>query len=255
VELHYGQDDFASPGRLARTLGRDRAKDMALDHAGADPAEGFAASRGIDFGHHVAGPPDQRPQPDDLAEAREAALRPARARAMIRHAEAVHDIFEALTEGGKASPDQLRTLNRSRDAFEALRPHGWRDAEEAFLKDSTLARDAAKGQFNRAIRALQLETELRTDARARADRFVECWQQHDRRSGAQYRAGDYTGYHASRKAMTDMARSLQRDRQLESLLANRKRDLGISSDMGRPLGQELAFSHGLDLGRSRGRGL
>ncbi|MCC5984817.1 MAG: Ti-type conjugative transfer relaxase TraA, partial [Rhodobacteraceae bacterium] len=170
VELHYGRDDFATPERLARTLGRERAKDMALDHARVDPAEGFAARRGIDFGAHPSEPPDVRPQSDDLAEAREAALRPARARALIRHAEAVHDVFEALTEGGKASPDQLRTLDRSRDAFEALRPDGWRDAEEAYLKDPSLARDAAKGQTSRAIRALQLETELRTDPRARANR-------------------------------------------------------------------------------------
>jgi hypothetical protein len=227
VELHYGRDDFASPERLARTLGRERAKDMALDHAGADPAEGFAARRGIDFGRHAPEPPETRPQPDDLAEAREAALRPARARALIRHAEAVHAVFETQAQGGKASPEQVRTLNRARDAFEALRPDGWRDAEAAYLKDPTLARDAARGQTSRAIRALQLETELRTDPRARADRFVERWQQLDRRSGEQYRAGDYTGYHASRKAMTDMARSLERDPQLESLLANRKRALGL----------------------------
>lgn len=55
--------------------------------------------------------------------------------------------------------------------------------------------------------------------------------------------------------MTNMARSLQRDPQLESLLANRRRDLGISSDMGRRLGEALAFSHGLELGRGRGLGL
>lgn len=255
VELHYGRDDFASPERLARTLGRERAKDMALDHAGADPAEDFAARRGIEFGQHAPEPPNTRPLPEELAEAREAALRPARARALIRHAEAVHEVFETLAQGDKASPEQLRTLKRARDAFDALRPDGWRDAEAAYLKDPSLVGDAAKGQLNRAIRALQLETELRTDPSTRADRFVERWQQLGRRSGAQYRAGDYTCYRASRKAMTDMARSLQRDPQLESLLANRRRDLGISSDMGRRLGQELAFSHGLELTRSRGLGL
>jgi hypothetical protein len=255
VELRYGHDDFATPQRLARTLGRERAKDMALDHAGADPADGFAARRGIDFGAHAPEPPEMRPQPDDLAEAREAALRPARARALIRHAESVHSVFEVHAQGGKASPEQLRQLHRARDAFEALRPDGWRDAEAAYVKDPTLARDASKGRVSHAIRALQRETELRIGPRVRADRFVERWQTLDRRSGAQYRAGDYTGYRASRQAMTDMARSLQRDPQLESLLANRKRDLGISSEMGRRLGQELAFSHGLELGRSRGLGL
>ena len=257
VDLHYGRDDFATPERLARTLGRERAKDMAFDHAGADPTEDFAVRRGIDFGQHAPAPPATRLQPDDLTEVREAALRPARTRALIRHAEAVHDVFETQAQGNKASPEQVRTLNRARDAFEALRSDGWRDAEAAYLKDPGLARDAAKGQLNRAIRALQLETELRTDPRARAVRFVERWQKLDRRSDAQYRAGDYAGYETSRKAMTDMARSLQRDPQLESLLANRKHALGLDAtyDSSRRLGRELAFHHGLERGRSPGLGL
>jgi hypothetical protein len=257
VELHYASDDFASPDRLARTLGRERAKDMALDHAGADLAEGFAARRGIDFGRHAPEPPEMHPQPDDLAEAREAALRTARTRAMIRHAEAIHAVFDAQAQGGKASPGQVRHLNRARDAFETLRPHGWRDTEAAYVKDPTLARDAAKGEASRAIRALQLETELRTDPRARADRFVERWQQLDRKSGEQCRTGNYTGFDASRKAMTDMARSLERDPQMESILANRKRALGLdpSYDSGRRLGRELAFHHDLEINRSRGLGL
>ena len=52
-----------------------------------------------------------------------------------------------------------------------------------------------------------------------------------------------------------MAMSLERDPQMESLLANRKRDLGIGGDFdsGRSLGKDLAFSHGL--GRGRGIGL
>jgi hypothetical protein len=50
-----------------------------------------------------------------------------------------------------------------------------------------------------------------------------------------------------------MAKSLERDPQLESLLANRKRDLGIHTNSGRRLGAELAFSHGI--GRGRGIGI
>jgi hypothetical protein len=37
-----------------------------------------------------------------------------------------------------------------------------------------------------------------------------------------------TGYKATRSQMGDMANSLQRDPQLESILAGRKKDLGIS---------------------------
>ena len=112
--------------------------------------------------------------------------------------------------------------------------------------------EAAGGQLNRAIRALQLETELRTDPSRRADRFVERWQKLDHTSGRQYQAGDIAGYKATRSAMGDMAKSLERDPQLESILANRKRDLGIAFESGRRLGQELAFTHGIDLGRGRG---
>src|SRR3546814_9680799 len=36
VQLHYGRDDFADDRQLTRTLGRERAKDMASDY-GRDP--------------------------------------------------------------------------------------------------------------------------------------------------------------------------------------------------------------------------
>ena len=107
----------------------------------------------------------------------------------------------------------------------------------------------------RAIRALQLETELRTDPSHRADRFVERWQKLDHTSQRQYQAGDMSGYKATRSAMGDMARSFERDPQLESILAIRKKDLGICFESGRRLGQELAFTHGIDLGRGRGIGI
>jgi hypothetical protein len=42
---------------------------------------------------------------------------------------------------------------------------------------------------------------------------------------------------------------------MESLLANRKRELGIAFESGRSLGRELVFAHGIDLGRGRGIGL
>ncbi|MGL4236347.1 hypothetical protein, partial [Tabrizicola sp.] len=73
----------------------------------------------------------------------------------------------------------------------------------------------------------------------------------------QYAAGNYSSYRASRSAMGDMARSLERDPQMESLLANRKRALGISMDFdpGMKLGQQLAFSHRFDLVRGLGIGL
>ena len=124
----------------------------------------------------------------------------------------------------------------------------------AYKKNPELVREAAGGQVNRAIRALLLETEIRTDPSRRADRFVERWQKLDQTSLRQYQAGDMSGYKASRSAMGDMAKSLERDPQLESILANRKIELGIRIESGRRLGIELAFTHGIDLGRGRSIG-
>ncbi|WP_442879906.1 Ti-type conjugative transfer relaxase TraA [Aurantimonas sp. E1-2-R+4] len=185
----------------------------------------------------------------------EAALRKARTRALVRHARAVDAIFGAEDAGGRGSPTQVRELTDARKAFEGVRPHGWRDAEAAYVKEPGLAREAGAGRVNRAIRALQLETEIRTDPSRRADRFVERWQKLDRASQHQYQAGDMAGYKATRSAMGDMAKSLERDPQLESLLANRKAALGIDVEAGRRLGAALALSHGLDLGRGRGIGI
>ena len=55
--------------------------------------------------------------------------------------------------------------------------------------------------------------------------------------------------------MAAMAKSLERDPQMESLLRNRKLELGIHFETGRSLGGELAFSYGIDLGRARGLGI
>ncbi len=187
-----------------------------------------------------------------VAEDPENELRRVRTRALVRHARAADAIFEAQEMRGEASPEQVKELQKARQAFEAVRPYGSHDAEAAYKKNPELAREAGSGRVNRAIRALQLETELRIDPGRRVDRFVERWQKLDQASLRQYRSGDISGYHATRSAMGDMARSLERDPQLESILANRKRELGITFDSGRRLGLELAFAHGIDLGRGRG---
>ena len=308
VELHHGRADFANRDQLARTLSRDRAKDMASDYQQLDPTRDYAERRGITFRERVAeivrkvvpeqvrdmfdrsrSPSDPRgpdggqrperetrerqaperdrsgPQParranetpqSEVVADPEAALRRARTRALIRHARAVDAIFEVQDLGGKASPEQVKELQQTRKAFEEIRPHGSHDAEAAYKKYPDLAREAASGKdLARVIRALQFETELRINPDRLADRFVERWQTLNQTKQRQYQAGDMSGHRATRAAMGDMARGLERDPQMESILANRKIELGISFDTGRRLSLELAFAHGLDLGRGRGLGL
>jgi Ti-type conjugative transfer relaxase TraA len=302
VDLHYGSDDFVNQDGLARTLSRNRAKDMASDYEQRDPAQSYAERRGITVGERVAEivrrvvpekvrnmfdglrSPGDVPGPDGgrrperetperersgtgaerheteaperkVAEDPEKELRRVRTRALVRHARAVDAIFEAQEMGDEASPEQVKELQKARQVFEEARPYGSHDAEAAYKKNPELALEAASGNSARAIRALQLETELRTNPSRRADRFVERWQKLDHTSQRQYQTGDIAGYKATRSAMGDMAKSLERDPQLESILANRKQELGIAFESGRRLGQELAFTHGIDIGRGRGIGI
>ncbi|AZO17340.1 Ti-type conjugative transfer relaxase TraA [Mesorhizobium sp. M2A.F.Ca.ET.043.05.1.1] len=309
MELHYGSDDFGTRDRLVRTLSRDRAKDMASDYDHVDPAQSYAARRGITFRERVVeivrrivpeklrdrigglldglrSPADVEPDQDrrtqpgsedgraqngdagaspgreasarraqretDLPVDAEAALRSARTKALVRHARALDAIIGSRNADGQGTPEQMRELRDARNAFEKVRPHGWRDAEAAYVKNPELVREAGAGRVNRIVRALQLETEIRTDPSRRADRFVEDWQKLRRTSQRQYEAGDMSGYRSTRSAMSDMAKGLERDPQLESLLANHKKALGIEVESGRRLGAELAFSNGIGIGRGMG---
>ncbi|QCL95755.1 Ti-type conjugative transfer relaxase TraA [Agrobacterium tumefaciens] len=221
-------------------------------HRHDNPDRGNAGlGAGMDARQETAAPDRDR----DIAEDPEAALRRARTEALRRHARAVDAIFSADDAGRRASPQQWQELTEARKAFDEVRPHGWQDAEAAYGKDADLAREAGTGRVNRAIHALQLETELRTNPERRADRFVERWQKLDRASQRQYQAGDMSGYRASRAAMGEMAKSLERDPQLESILAGRKHDLRIHMNVnpGMRLAEQLTISHGL--GRGRGLGL
>ncbi len=80
----------------------------------------------------------------------------------------------------------MKELQKARKVFEEVRPYGSHDAEAAYEKNPELAREAAGGRVNRAVRALQLETELHIDPNRRADRFVERWQELDQASLRQY---------------------------------------------------------------------
>lgn len=291
MDLHYGRDDFANQDKLINTLSRDRAKDMATDY---EPAQSYAERRGITSHAHDAAVEQAHVRNNavdrigdiifsvrelrDDAEGQERettgrgirqeieavaqdtgidpedAIRHARRMALMRHAHAVGQVFDAEDAGGKASPTQWDELVDSRRAFDAVRPYGWQDAEAAYAKDEGLAHEAGSGKVNRAIRALQLETEIRTSPERRADRFVERFRELKQTGERQYAAGNYSGYHAARAEMGNMAMSLERDPQMESLLEGRKRQLGISMDFdsGMRLGRQLALSHGLGRGRSIG---
>jgi len=81
-------------------------------------------------------------------------------------------------------------------------------------------------------RAGEVEAEIRADPSLRADRFVQRWRELDRQRARFARDNDWQDERKIRDSMGVMAKSLERDPQMEPILRNRSRDLGIPMDMG-----------------------
>ncbi|MBB5707673.1 Ti-type conjugative transfer relaxase TraA [Sphingopyxis panaciterrulae] len=294
VQLHYGRDDFKDQGKLVRTLSRERAKDMASDYARADPARSFAERRGIAFGERVAeivrqapekarsmfdglrlsiggqdrGAPaaperqrgifaDFRPSTPaaDPAKAAQADREHVRRFAVERHARAISDIWKMQDRDLPILPHQRAELDKARDALDRAGWHSARDMEEAYARDPGLVGEASRGRVNGALRAMQHEADVRTDPAKRADRFVEGWRELGQQRDALQQDGDHRGARKMSEQMAGMAKSLERDAQMESVLRARKPELGIQIETGRQLAQDLASSVGIEKGRSLGMSL
>jgi Ti-type conjugative transfer relaxase TraA len=125
VALHYAAEDFADPARLARSLGRERAKDTTLDYDGPgsrerdDLVRRYAERRGLD-----------RLRPDSEIVVRQAAPTPA------RQPEPVPGLAEAVAAGRAGF----------RERFEAHR------RQQAQARDEAAARELV-GQWDRLLTA------------------------------------------------------------------------------------------------------
>jgi len=150
-------------------------------------------------------------------------------------------------------PEQERALERARAGLEALRPKLAADMDRALAQDPSLLSDAVKGGTDRIIRAVQIEAEIRTNPALRADRFVTQWQGLAKARSRMERAYDFEGARGVRSNMAAMVKSLERDPQVESILRNRKIELGLSASTGPSIGTDLMNQ--LGLGRNRGLGL
>lgn len=290
MALHYGRDDFKDDARLVRTLSRERTKDMASDYSRSDPARAFAERRGINLRERVAemvkqavpervrgmfdglrlsiGERDRtapaepgrqrgifadfRPPTIDRAVATQADHKPARRLAVERHARAVADIWKMRDKGLPVLPHQRAELDKAREVMSKIDGHAAKDMESAYRHDPALVAEAAGGRSLRAIQAMRLEAEIRTDPAKRADRFVEGWRQLGKHRQGLQRDGDVRGVRKVSEQMAGLAKSLERDAQMESVLRGRKQELGISIDTGRQLSHDLASSIGIETGRSLG---
>jgi len=241
VDLHYGRDDFADRQALTQALSRERGKDMAADYPSPERAQVQQPGHNRFAGLKLRVTPDV-PELSPFE------------RAVVRVARSAADILRVRTEGSAELPHQRAALDSAVAEMEALRPGFKRDLQNAFNADRTTLDEAANGRPQRAIQAMALEAQMRAEPAKRADQFVARWDKLQKQSHRAYVAGDVTGRKAIQSEMGGMAKSLERDPQMESILAARKEQLGITIDTGRRLGAELAFNHGINYGRGRGLG-
>ncbi len=280
VDLHFGRDDFRDQARLISALSRDQAKDMAIDYAKADPARDFAERRGITFRERAAEivrkvpekargifehfrPHAERPEPERVVNREpNRAPQPVRAGglrgAVERYAKAVDAIQQTRAQGLDAMPHQREALTQARDALEAIRLDGSTDLNAAFRSSPALVSEAANGRTQAAARAMQLEAEIRMDPFKRADRFVEDWKQLQRAHDKFARDGNVQGANQAIKGMHGLAKSLERDLQMESVLSVRElreRGIHIGEQLGRRLSHDLTASIPFEHAREISRGL
>ena len=177
------------------------------------------------------------------------------ARAVERYAWAAADVGQMREQGLPILPHQRVALEKAGKALDAIRPHGSADLSSALQRQRSLAREAADGRSQGAIRAMQLEAEIRIDPAKRADRFVSDWQRLGQARTTMQQGGDTDSVKRVSGRMADMAKGLERDPQVESLLRNRTRELGIDKDIARDLSRELAASVSFERTRSIGMSL
>ena len=210
---------------------------------------------GVDLGRFVSQPDPARQQQreHDPQPLRAGGLRGA----VERYAKALDAIRQTRAQGIDPMPHQREALNRAGQALDAIRPEGTTDLNSAFRGGPELIRDAAQGRGHEAVRAMQAEAEIRIDPFQRADRFIEGWQQLREQHAELVRDGNFRAAKTTAQHMADMAKSLERDAQLESVLGLRSRELGleIGEGLGRSIGRDLAASIPFDHGRDISRGM
>jgi Ti-type conjugative transfer relaxase TraA len=171
--------------------------------------------------------------------------------AIEKHARAVEDINEMKDAKLPVLPDQQAELQSARKTLDGFNPHYASDLENAYRGARAMTQETAAGNPRRAIQVLQVEAEIRANPQLRADRFVQQWQRLSVRRQELLAKGDYSGRDKLTDSMGEMARGLERDPQVESILENRKRELGIS--MGSSSGISMSLLD--EIGRGRQRGL
>ncbi len=140
VALHYAAEDFADPARLARALGRERAKDTTLDYGGEDPVRRYAERRGLD-----------PLRPESAIVVRALVLQPEAEPLVPRPA-------PRPAPGAGLAEDVVQGRARFRERFEAhRRQQAQQAADEAAARDLVGRWDRLLTEFNAALPRLDAD--------------------------------------------------------------------------------------------------
>ncbi len=261
LSVHYGIDDFKDRAALTRTLSRERAKDTTLDY----PLERtFADRRGIEVPAEMQRPAAKQSIFDGLdlrlktpvrdvpkasmfdglelpmpAKRERSAKGPAvggsptdRAevqRSMKRYTAAWADAERMGAMELPILPHQKIEMKAAREALDGVVPEAAKDLRAAFVRTAGLAaRGATPEGMGEVKKAASLERQVRLDPAVRAERFVQDW------TGLQAEYGRVKELprwddkrQAVEKSLKVMVDGLQRDPQVDSLLRNRRLELGL----------------------------
>jgi Ti-type conjugative transfer relaxase TraA len=160
---------------------------------------------------------------------------------------------------------QAEAMERSGQALEALAPNLLHDTRAALKRAPELARDAATPEGMAALgAAIGAERRARLDLDERGRTAVRTWNTLERSYAAAERDYDWQAKREVGERMEAFATELKRDPQLDSLLRQRGRELGVDegsrldqvvqareADISRTLRRDL----GISLGRGMGMGM
>lgn len=249
LALHYGRDDFADQSKLVRTLSRERGKDMVGDYK---PEQTFAELRGITFRERIIQMVRQVPEKAQSIfgnfrpQARQLEALPTQTNtqnnqrhAVERYARALGDISTMQAQGLPVLPHQKDALEKAGTALEAIWPHAASDLAKALDRRPELIAETAGGRSQEAMRAMQHEAAARTDPTLRSERFVSDWQRLSAARKQLEQQGDRAGAARVSAKLTELARGLERDPQVEGLLRDKTRELGIDPKPERSIANEL----------------
>ena len=113
------------------------------------------------------------------------------------------------------------------------------DLAKALERRPELVAEAAGGRSQETMRAMQNEAAVRADPALRTERFVSDWQRLSAARKQLEQQGDRAGAARASEKLTELAKGLERDPQVETLLRGKARELGIDPKPERSIANEL----------------